>query len=334
MDTKRLTDTARALAEGDRGILAMDESTGTCNRRFRKLGIPDTAEKRREWRELIATAPGLGDSIAGAILFDETVRQETSDGRPVACILEEAMVIPGVKVDLKAHGLALHPGESVTEGLDGLRERLLEYRTLGLRFTKWRAVIAIGENLPSSGCIEANAHALARFAALSQEAGLVPIVEPEMLMEGTHTMERCREVSERVLRALYRELAAQGVLLEGTVLKTSMVLPALRCPRQRTIAEEAEATAGCLMRTVPAAVPVVAFLSGGQPPELAAARLSALNERCRESAPWALSFSFARAIQQPAMEVWKGDGRNREAAQRALLDRAKGCFMARKGRYG
>ncbi|TCD47239.1 class I fructose-bisphosphate aldolase [Chlorobium sp. N1] len=333
MEKNTLQETALALASADRGILAMDESIPTCNRRFRKLAIPETEEKRRQWRELIATTPDLAEHIAGAILFDETIRQHTGDGRRIVDVLTEAGIIPGIKVDLRAHDLALHPGEKITDGLDGLRDRLGEYRSMGARFTKWRAVITIGEGIPSSGCIESNAHALARFAALSQEAGMVPVVEPEMLLEGTHTMERCLEVGERVLRELYRQLAGQRVLLEGTVLKTSMVLPALDCPKQQTIAEEADATVRCLMRTVPAAVPVVAFLSGGQPPELAAARLSAINERWRATAPWALSFSFARAIQQPAMEAWKGEEENRDAAQHALMQAACDCFMARRGEY-
>jgi fructose-bisphosphate aldolase class I len=333
MDSETLKETARALAAGDKGILAMDESVPTCNRRFAILGIGETEEKRRQWRELIATTPGIGDFISGAILFEETIRQKTSAGRPIVEVLREAGIIPGIKVDERTKAMALHPGEMVTEGLDGLRERLEEYREAGARFAKWRAVITIGAGIPTRGCIEANAHALARYAALAQEAGLVPVVEPEVLMEGTHTMDQCEEVTEVVLREVFSSLVRQRVLLEGTVLKTGMVLPALGCPVQNTIMEEAEATLRCMLRTVPAAVPVIAFLSGGQPGQLASARLSAINERYRQTAPWALSFSFARAIQQTAMAQWNGEDAQREAAQTTLLHRARSNAMARRGEY-
>ena len=328
-----LIDTARALVALDKGLLAMDESTPTCNKRFAALGIPQTEEARRSYRELIATAPGLAQSISGAILFDETIRQQTHAGTPIVKVLTDAGIIPGIKVDAGAKDMAGHPAEKITEGLDGLRERLAEYARMGARFAKWRAVIAIDDALPSRACIEANAHALARYAALCQEAGLVPVVEPEVLMDADHTLARCAQVTEQVLRTVFEQLAAQGVLLEGMLLKPNMVLPGLACPVQASVDEVADATVTCLLRTVPAAVPGIAFLSGGQSSALASARLNAMNVRFKSRRPWALAFSFARAIQQPALEIWRGDAANVAAAQQALVLRARCNRAARRGEY-
>jgi fructose-bisphosphate aldolase class I len=304
MNTQELIDTAKMLVAGDKGLLAMDESNPTCNKRFAKLGIPQTAEARRAYREMIATTPGLGESISGAILFDETIRQRKKDGTPMIKAITDAKIIPGIKVDAGAKDMAGHPGEKISEGLDGLRDRLAEYSQMGVRFAKWRAVIAVGDGIPSRGCIVANAQALARYAALCQEAGLVPVVEPEVLMDGEHTLERCGKVTEEVLRTVFDQLYTQGVMLEGMLLKPNMVVPGLKCPKQETVDEVADATVKCLLRAVPAAVPGITFLSGGQTSELASARLNAMNVRSRSRAPWALAFSFARAIQQPALEIW------------------------------
>jgi fructose-bisphosphate aldolase class I len=328
-----LTDTAKAMVADDKGLLAMDESHPTCNKRFAKLGIPQTVEARRAYRELIVTAPGLGESISGAILFDETIRQQKKDGTPFVKVLTDAGIMPGIKVDTGAKDLAGYPGEKITEGLDGLRDRLKEYFQMGARFAKWRAAIAIGDGLPSRGCLEANAHALARYAALSQEAGLVPVVESEVLMEGDHSLERCREVTEEVLRTVFNQLNSQRVMLEGMILKPNMVLPGLTCPTQASVDKVADITVKSLWRTVPAAVPGIAFLSGGQSPELASARLNVMNRRFKSQLPWALAFSFARAIQQPALEIWRGNEDNVKAAQQALLHRAKCNRAARRGEY-
>jgi fructose-bisphosphate aldolase class I len=358
MNAQELIDTARALVAGDKGLLAMDESNPTCNKRFARLGIPLTEEARRAYRELIVTTPRLGECISGAILFDETIRQRKKNGTPFVKAITDAGIIPGIKVDTGAKDLAGHPGERITEGLDRLRDRLKEYFQMGARFAKWRAVIVIGEGLPSRGCIEANAHALARYAALCQEAGLVPVVEPEVLMDGTHTLERCCEVTEEVLRTVFNQLYTQQVTLEGMILKPNMVLPGLTCPPQEEVKEVAigeqqyqvrltdrqedevedvdevaDATVRCLLRAVPAAVPGIAFLSGGQSAELASARLNAMNVRFKSRLPWALAFSFARAIQQPAMEIWKGEEANVSAAQQALYHRARCNRAARRGEY-
>lgn len=333
MNTQALTNTATALVADDKGLLAMDESNPTCNKRFAKLGIPQTVDARRAYRELIITTPGLGACISGAILYDETICQTTSDGIPFVQAAINAGIIPGVKVDAGAKEMAGYPGEKVTEGLDGLRDRLKEYAQMGLRFAKWRAVIVIGDGLPSRACIEANAHALARYAALCQEAGLVPIVEPEVLMDGEHTLAQCFAVTEQVLHAVFEQIYIQGVKLEGMLLKPGIVLPGLDCPTQETVDEVADATVNCLLRGVPAAVPGIAFLSGGQSGELASARLNAMNLRFKSRLPWALSFSFARAIQQPAMEIWSGQADNVKAAQQALLHRAQCNRAARRGEY-
>jgi fructose-bisphosphate aldolase class I len=333
MKSQTLRDTAQALVASDKGLLAMDESLPTCNKRFASLGIPQTVEARRAYRELIVTTPGLGECIGGAILFDETIRQQKSDGTPLVKVLIAAGIIPGIKVDAGAKELAGHPGEKVTEGLDGLRDRLAEYVRMGARFAKWRAVIAIGDGIPSQGCIEANAQALARYAALCQEAGLVPVVEPEVLMDGGHTLDQCCEVTDKMLRTVFSELFAQRVMLEGMILKPNMVLPGLACPKQEGIDEVADATINCLLRAVPAAIPAIAFLSGGQSAELASARLNAMNVRFKSRLPWALAFSFARAIQQPALELWKGQEANVSAAQQALYHRASCNQAARRGEY-
>ncbi len=333
MHTQRLVDTAKALVAGDRGLLAMDESNGTCNKRFAALGIAQTAQMHRAYRDMIVTTPRLGDAISGAILFDETIRQETLAGTPFARALEAAGIIPGIKVDAGAKELAGHLRELVTEGLDGLRDRLAEYVGMGARFAKWRAVITIGESIPSRACIAANAHALARYAALCQEAGLVPIVEPEVLMDGTHSLERSRSVTEEALHAVFDELHVQGVLLEGMLLKPNMVLPGLAAADQSNSDDIATATIGCFLRAVPAAVPGIAFLSGGQSSELASARLNAMNLKFKSRMPWALAFSFARAIQQPALEIWHGQAANVPAAQQALFHRADCNRAARRGEY-
>ena len=333
MKSQILGDTAKALFAGDKGLLAMDESLPTCNKRFASLGIPQTVEARRAYRELIVTTPRLGECIGGAILFDETIRQQKRDGTPFVKVLIEAGIIPGIKVDAGAKELAGHPGEKVTEGLDGLRDRLAEYVRMGARFAKWRAVITIGDGIPSWGCIHANAHALARYAALCQEAGLVPVVEPEVLMDGEHTLDQCCEVTDKILRTVFGELFAQRVMLEGIILKPNMVVPGSACPKQKSIEEVADATVNCLLRAVPAAVPAIAFLSGGQSAELASARLNAMNVRFKSRLPWALAFSFARAIQQPALELWKGQEANVSAAQQALYHRARCNQAARRGEY-
>jgi fructose-bisphosphate aldolase class I len=333
MNEQELIDIAKNLVGGHKGLLAMDESNPTCNKRFAKLGIPQTVETRRAYRELIMTTPGLGESISGAILYDETIRQKKKDGTPFVKAIVDAGIIPGIKVDTGAKDLAGHPGEKITEGLDGLRDRFKEYHEMGARFAKWRAVIAVSDDIPTRGCIEANAQALARYAALCQEAGLVPIVEPEVLMDGGHTMDECSEVTEEVLRTVFNQLYTQRVMLEGMILKPNMVLPGLSCPVQESVDEVADATVGCLLRAVPAAVPGIAFLSGGQSPELASAHLNAMNVTYKSRLPWALTFSFSRAIQQPALEIWKGKEANARAAQQALVHRARCNRAARRGEY-
>ena len=336
MSAATLAATARKLVCAGRGLLAMDESTPTCNKRFLAAGIPQTEASRHAWRELIVTTPELGTCISGAILYDETIRQATNDGMPFVKVLTDADILPGIKVDTGAKALALHPRETITEGLDGLRDRLRDYAEMGARFAKWRAVIAIDDGIPSSGCIDANAQALARYAALCQEAGLVPIIEPEVLMDGTHTLEQCGQTTEDVMRSVFDALQGQRVLLEGMILKPSMVLPGSTSPGQATVDEVAEATVTRLLRVVPAAVPGIAFLSGGQPGELATARLNAMNARFRAPParlPWSLSFSFARAIQHPALEIWHGEAANVRSAQRALLHRAECNRAALHGEY-
>ncbi len=333
MKSQELIDTANALIAGDKGLLAMDESNATCNKRFAALGIAQTEKTRRAYREMILTTPGLGECISGAILYDETIREKKADRTSFVKAIVDAGMIPGIKVDTGAKVMAGHPEEKLTDGLDGLRERLAEYAEMGARFAKWRAVLGLGDSIPSRACIEANAHSLARYAALCQEAGLLPVVEPEVLMGGEHTLERDSEVTEQVLRTVFAQLYTQEVMLEGMILKPNMVLPGLTCPIQESVEVVADATVRCLLRSVPAAVPGIAFLSGGQSGELASARLNAMNVRFKSRLPWALSFSFARAIQQPALGIWKGEHANVPAAQRALVHRALCDRAARRGEY-
>jgi fructose-bisphosphate aldolase class I len=331
MDKQALESIARALVAEGKGILAADESTPTIGKRFVSIGAESTPESRIGYRESLFTAEGAGEHVSGVILYDETLRQSLSDGRSVPQALNDAGMIPGIKVDSGAKDLAGHPGEKITEGLDGLRERLRAYHDLGARFAKWRAVITIGAHIPSPACISANAHALARYAALSQEAGLVPIVEPEVLMDGDHDLARCEEVTTTVLHTVFAALVDQDVHLEGILLKPNMVISGTTCPTQAGVQEVAEATVRCLKRTVPGAVPGVVFLSGGQSDELATAHLNAMNALGR--APWELSFSYGRALQAPALKAWAGDNANRPAAAAAFLHRARCNGAARSGRY-
>jgi fructose-bisphosphate aldolase, class I len=331
MNAEDLIKTAKMLVADDKGLLAMDESNPTCNKRFAQMGIPQTEECRRAYRELLITTPGLSQYISGAILYDETIHQQTRDGIPLIQVILDAGILPGIKVDMSTKKMAGHPGEKITEGLDGLRDRLKDYVQMGARFAKWRAVITIGDGIPSRGCIEANAHDLARYAALCQEAGLVPIVEPEVLMDGAHSLSMCSKVTEEVLQTVFNQLYTQRVILKGMILKPNMVLPGLTCPQQESVDEVADTTVNCLLRAVPAAVPGIAFLSGGQSADLASARLNAMNIRFKT--PWALAFSFARAVQQPALELWQGKEANVSKAQQALLHRAKCNWAARQGEY-
>ena len=316
---KNLTLVARQLVAPGQGILAADESTGTIEKRLQAVSVPSTEETRRAYRELLFTTPGLSEFISGVILFDETLRQKTNAGIPFPEFLSRAGIIPGIKVDRGAKALANFPREKITEGLDGLRERFAEYATLGAKFAKWRAVIAIGEGIPKTFCLEANAHALARYAALAQECGLLPIVEPEVLVTGNHTIERCFEVTEATLDYLFDELFAHRVRLEEILLKASMVMAGQDCPKQAPIQQVAEATLLCLRETVPAAVPGIVFLSGGQSDELATAHLNAMNEIGH--APWELSFSFGRALQSPALKAWGG-------IRKTFMRRRKRCGIA------
>jgi fructose-bisphosphate aldolase class I len=331
MDTKSLESIARSLVAKGKGILAADESTPTIKKRFDSIGVESTEANRLGYRETLFTTAGAEENISGVILFDETLRQTASDGRPIPKVLSDAGIVPGIKVDKGAKALAGSEGEKVTEGLDGLRERLAEYYELGARFTKWRAVLKIGHALPSVLCLEVNAHALARFAALSQEAGMVPIVEPEVLMDGEHTIERCEVVTTAALQRTFRRLFQQRVHVEGALLKPNMVLSGTECETQAGVQEVAEATVRCLSRTVPAALPGVVFLSGGQSDELATQHLNAMNAMGPH--PWELSFSYGRALQAPALKAWAGKAENRDAAQAALLHRARCNGAARSGSY-
>jgi len=332
MIATQLESTARALVSSGRGILAADESDPTIGRRFSALGIANTAESRRVYRQMMFTTTGVAEFISGVILFDETIRQKADDGTPLGDLLAKRGMIPGIKVDKGTRALAGTAGELITEGLDGLRERLAEYRGLGARFAKWRAVIEIGDGIPSDTCIETNAHALARYAALCQEAGLVPIVEPEVLMDGDHSIERCAEVTEVTLHTVFAALHRQRVSLEGMLLKPNMVLSGKSCPRQAGVQEVAEATVRSLRRTVPAAVPGIVFLSGGQSDELATAHLNAMNAMA-DTHPWQLSFSYGRALQAAAQKAWKGDPGRIAAGQKAFHHRARLNGLARSGRY-
>lgn len=332
MIVTQLESTARALVPSGRGILAADESHPSIEKRFAALGIENTVENRRVYRQMLFTTPEAAAFISGVILFDETIRQKADDGTPLGDLLAKRGMIPGIKVDKGTRGLAGTAGELITEGLDGLRERLAEYRGLGARFAKWRAVITIGSGIPTPYCIDTNAHALARYAALCQEAGLVPIVEPEVLMDGDHSIERCAEVTEATLHAVFAALHRQRVSLEGMLLKPNMVLSGKSCPRQAGVQEVAEATVRSLRRTVPAAVPGIVFLSGGQRDELATAHLNAMNAMA-ETHPWQLSFSYGRALQAAAQKAWMGDPGRIAAGQKAFHHRARLNGLARSGRY-
>jgi fructose-bisphosphate aldolase, class I len=331
MDLDTLAKTANQLVAPGKGILAADESSPTIKKRFDSIGVESTEENRRAYRDLLFTTEGAEDFISGVILYDETIRQSSADGTPFAKLLADRGVIPGIKVDAGAKPLALSPEEKITEGLDGLRERLAEYRELGARFTKWRAVITIGDDIPSDYCIWTNAHALARYAALSQEANLVPIVEPEVLMDGDHDLERSYSVTSRTLQAVFTELYDQRVARERMLLKSNMVLSGYECPEQADTRTVAETTIKCLQNTVPAAVPGIVFLSGGQSDEDATAHLNAMNARGPH--PWELSFSYGRALQAPALKAWRGESGNVEAGQKAFYRRAKFNGAARSGSY-
>lgn len=332
MSIEDLAQTAQAMVAAGKGIIAIDESPATLGKRFAAVGVANSGDNRRAWRELLLATPGLGEYISGAILHEETLRQSAADGTPFPEVMAEAGIIPGVKVDRGTHPLAGFPGEVVTEGLDGLRDRLRECYGLGARFAKWRAVIHIGDDTPSGTCIEANAHALARYAALCQEQGLVPIVEPEVLMEGDHDIEACYEVTEITLRGVFDALYNQQVMFEGTILKPSMVLPGRDCAEQAEVDEVAEATLMCLKSTVPAILPGIVFLSGGQSDEEATAHLDAMN-RMRPH-PWPLSFSYGRAMQQAALKEWAKDpAGNVGAAQEIVLARARANAMAALGEW-
>ncbi len=326
-----LVSTANALVAPSKGILAADESSPTIKKRFDSINVESTEETRRSYREMLFTTVGASDFISGVILFDETLRQSAKDGTPFPKLLADKGIIPGIKVDTGAKDLAGFPGEKVTEGLDGLRGRLIEYRDLGARFAKWRAVITIGSGIPSRFCIDANAHGLARYAALCQEAGIVPIVEPEVLMDGDHDIARCEAVTEMALSALYQQLNSHKVMLEGTLLKPNMVVSGKSCRNQASVSDVAEATVRCLKRTVPGAVPGIVFLSGGQSSELATAHLNAMNKL--PGLPWQLSFSYGRALQAGALKAWVGHTGNVPAGQNAFHHRAKCCGAARSGAY-
>ncbi len=333
MNKQLLKNTAQQLFAGNKGLLAMDESIPTCNKRFAALGIPETPEMRRRYREMIVTTPGLNEGINGAILCDETVRQKKSDGASFVQALSNADIIPGIKVDKSTKEMAGFPGEKITAGLDGLRERLIEYREMGLRFAKWRSVITIGDGIPTNRCIENNANALAQYAALCQEVGLVPIVEPEVLMKGDHSLAKCFAVTEQVLHTVFDQLHKQHVLTEGILLKPNMVLPGADCPDQETTDKIAEATVTCLLRAVPASVPGIAFLSGGQASKDASIRLNAMNVRYKSIMLWSLAFSFSRALQYPSLEIWNGKDENIHKAQQALYHRVKCNQAACAGSY-
>jgi fructose-bisphosphate aldolase class I len=329
MDAMR--ETARELVARSKGILAADESTGTIGKRFDQIGVTSTEDTRRTYRQMLFTTPGIGDHISGAILYDETIRQAADDGTPFTEILEKAGVIPGIKVDTGAKPLAFFANETVTEGLDGLRERLAEYRDLGARFAKWRATYIIGDQTPTEFAYLANGHAMARYAALCQEAGIVPIVEPEVLMDGAHDLAACETATGRALSVLFTQLLEHRLDLPGTLLKVNMVVPGKGSPNQVDDAAIADATLRTLSANVPSDVPGVVFLSGGMSDEEATSRLNEMNRR--GDAPWALSFSYGRALQQPSLKAWAGKAENIEAGQRALAHRARMNGLARDGSW-
>ena len=322
---------AKSLVSPTKGILAADESLGTIKKRFEAVGIESTEENRRSYREILFTTLGIEEFISGVILFDETIKQKTSDGKPFADLLKEKGVIPGIKVDTGKVDMANFPGEKITEGLDGLSERLEEYKKLGAKFSKWRAQINIGEDIPSLTCISANSESLARFAAISQEAGLVPIVEPEVMIKGEHDIERCQEVTASVLQNLFLELKEHKVFIEGILLKINMVLPGDKCSEQAVPQEIAEETLSLFEKFIPSKVPGIVFLSGGQKFQQATENLNAMNQKGKF--PWQLSFSYGRALQAPALKIWAGDNENKEPAQKAFLKRAKLNSLARQGKY-
>lgn len=332
MNKTDLAAIANAMVAEGKGILAADESTSTIKKRLASIDVESTEESRRAYRDLLFTTEGAEEFISGVILYDETLRQKAGDGTPFPALLNSRGIIPGIKPDKGAKPMAGFPGEKVTEGLDGLRERLQEYYDLGARFGKWRAVITIGDNIPTRTCLAANAHALARYAALCQEVGLVPIVEPEVLMDGAHTLERCEEVTTATLNLVFAALVEHGIFLEGTILKPNMVISGKECPKQAGPKEIAEATVRCFRRSVPAAIPGIVFLSGGQSPEEATENLNAMNA-LGEQFPWELSFSYGRALQEPVLKVWKGKPANVPAAQKAYYHRAKLNGAARYGTY-
>lgn len=333
MDRKLMAATAAAMVASGKGLLAADESSATVAKRFAGVNVENTEANRRAYRDLLFTTPGIGSHISGVILFDETIRQSSLGGQPFPALLESQGIIPGIKVDGGAKDYAAHPGEQVTEGLDGLRGRLADYFKLGARFAKWRAVINVGRDIPSVGCIEANAHALARYSALCQEASIVPIIEPEVLIDGDHTLERCYEVSEAVLRATFQACYSQRVSAEHLILKASMVISGKACPTQASEEQVADMTVECLKRAVPAALPGVVFLSGGQSDEKAAAHLSLMNSRHAGRLPWPLTFSYSRALHQAALKAWSGRESNLQAAQAVFAHRARMCSLASQGRY-
>ena len=331
MNTSQLIAVANALVEPGKGLLAADESGPTIAKRLKEIDVESTEENRLAYRRLLFTTPGIEEFLSGVILFDETIRQGAEDGTPLPQVLSDKGVIPGIKVDKGAKPLAGFDGEKVTEGLDGLRDRMAEYYELGARFAKWRAVIAIGDGMPTTACMEANAHALARYAALCQEADIVPIVEPEVLIDGEHTIEQCRQATAETWYHLYNQMHRQDVLLEGSLLKASMVLSGKACAEQASVDEVAEETVSLARELVPAAVPGIVFLSGGQSPVRATEHLNAMNQLGEQ--PWQLGFSYARALQGPVMQIWRGDRANVEAAQKALYQRAKLNSEAMLGRY-
>ncbi len=332
MHAQELEATARAMVASGKGILAIDESFPTIKKRFDSINIESTEENRRAYRDLLITSPGGGDYISGMILFDETIRQSTAGGTPFPEALIKQGILPGIKVDTGAKDMAGHPGEKITEGLDGLRERLAEYKALGAEFAKWRAVITIGNGLPTMSCIEANAHALARYAALCHEAGIVPIIEPEVLMDADNDIDRCYGVTEAALKTVFDVLYRQRVAFEHTILKTNMVISGKKCPVQAGVQEVADKTVRCLLSTVPASLPGIVFLSGGQSAGLATAHLNAMNASY-PNLPWPLSFSYGRALQDPCLKAWAGRKENVKAAQAALLHREKCNSLACLGKY-
>ena len=332
MTTMELETTAKMMVAEGKGILAIDESTPTIKKRFDSINVESTEENRRAYRDLLITNPDSNKYISGMILYDETIRQSTSDGTPFAKKLTNDGIMPGIKVDTGAKDFALHSNEKITEGLDGLRERLAEYKNLGAKFAKWRAVITIGDKIPTNACIDANAHALARYAGLCQEIGIVPMVEPEVLMDADNTIERCYDITEKTLSALFSNLKNQDVNIAHTILKTNMVISGKKCPVQANIEEVAERTVECLLKNVPSELAGIVFLSGGQSAKLATAHLNAMNVNNKDL-PWPLSFSYGRALQEPCLKIWGGNSANIEAAQKGLLHREKCNGLACKGEY-